>query len=63
MHHGYYPKGGAPKSNQQAQLDMIEESLRWAGAEGATKVGHPYRLAVLGVCGAHACSWWHVSVW
>ena len=20
MHHGYYPKGGAPKSNQQAQV-------------------------------------------
>jgi len=31
MHHGYYPKGGKPKSNQQAQIDMIEESLSWAG--------------------------------
>jgi hypothetical protein len=38
MHHGYYPKGGAPKSNQQAQVDMIEETLRWAGVESATKV-------------------------
>ena len=84
MHHGYYPKGGKPKSNQQAQvsraaaaaaecwlaycrwswllhrpdiaallswllvpialchshaqIDMIEETLRWARVEGATKV-------------------------
>lgn len=39
MHHGYYPKGGAPKSNQQAQIDMIEETLKWAGVTGAKKVG------------------------
>ena len=40
MHHGYDPRGGggAPKTNQQAQVDMIEETLKWAGAEGATKV-------------------------
>ena len=31
MHHGYYPKGGAAKSNQAAQIDMIEEVLSWAG--------------------------------
>ena len=31
MHHGYYPEGAAPKSNQQAQIDMIEEVVRWAG--------------------------------
>ncbi|GLI70558.1 hypothetical protein VaNZ11_015480 [Volvox africanus] len=31
MHHGYYPKGAPPKSNQQAQVDMIEESLKVAG--------------------------------
>jgi hypothetical protein len=31
---GYYPAGGAPKSNQQAQIDMIEESLKWAGVDG-----------------------------
>ena len=28
---GYYPAGGAPKSNQQAQVDMIDETLKWAG--------------------------------
>lgn len=39
MHHGYYPKGGAPKSNQQAQIDMIEETLKWAGVADVTKVG------------------------
>ncbi|KAL4425042.1 hypothetical protein ABPG77_001820 [Micractinium sp. CCAP 211/92] len=38
MHHGYYPKGGAPKSNQQAQIDMIEETLKWAGVTGASKM-------------------------
>eukprot|EP00798_Chlamydomonas_sp_ICE-L_P008462 gene8462-4905_t len=37
MHHGYYPKGGAPKSNLQAQIDMIDESLAWAGITEATK--------------------------
>ncbi|GIL89554.1 hypothetical protein Vretimale_1889 [Volvox reticuliferus] len=31
MHHGYYPKGAPPKGNQQAQIDMIEESLKVAG--------------------------------
>ena len=38
MHHGYYPKDAAPKSNQEAQIDMIEEVLKWAGATRATKV-------------------------
>ena len=42
MHHGFYRKGAPPKSNQQAQIDMIEETLRFAGVEGASKVrGHP----------------------
>lgn len=31
MHHGYYPKGAPVKSNQEAQIDMIEESLKVAG--------------------------------
>ncbi len=35
MHHGYYPKGGPAKSNQEAQVDMIEEALAWAGATSA----------------------------
>ena len=38
MHHGYYPQGAPPKSNAQAQIDMIEETLRWAGATSATSV-------------------------
>ncbi|GAX73431.1 hypothetical protein CEUSTIGMA_g883.t1 [Chlamydomonas eustigma] len=38
MHHGYYPKGSAPKSNQQAQLDMIEESLSVAGVTEVTNM-------------------------
>jgi hypothetical protein len=38
MHHGYYPKNASPKSNQEAQIDMIEEVLKWAGATRATKV-------------------------
>ncbi|KIZ03430.1 Methyltransferase type 11 [Monoraphidium neglectum] len=37
MHHGYYPAGGAPKSNQQAQIDMIEETLSWAGVDTPPK--------------------------
>jgi hypothetical protein len=38
MHHGYYPKGGKPKSNQQAQVDMIEEVLSWAGVTAVKSV-------------------------
>jgi hypothetical protein len=34
---GYYPAGGAPKSNQQAQIDMIEETLSWAGVDTPPK--------------------------
>lgn len=37
MHHGYYQAGGAPKSNQQAQIDMIEETLKWAGVDKSPK--------------------------
>ena len=45
LHHGYYPPGSPPKSNRQAQEDMIDESLRWAGITGATKVsGRPPSL-------------------
>lgn len=35
---GYYPKGGPTKSNQEAQIDMIDESLRWAGINEANAV-------------------------
>jgi hypothetical protein len=38
LHHGYYGKGEAPKSNTQAQIDMIEEVLKWAGVEKVSKV-------------------------
>ncbi|DBB04821.1 hypothetical protein WJX82_009792 [Trebouxia sp. C0006] len=38
MHHGYYPKGGPNKSNLEAQIDMIDESLRWAGIDQATEM-------------------------
>ena len=38
MHHGYYPRNAQPKSNQQAQIDMIEEILKWAGVTQASKV-------------------------
>ena len=48
MHHGYYPQGAPPKSNAQAQIDMIEETLRWAGATSATSVSMArFRLVVL----------------
>ena len=46
MHHGYYPKGAAPKSNQEAQIDMIEEVLKWAGATKATKVRESFNGAI-----------------
>ena len=35
MHHGYYP-GGQPRDDHvQAQVDMIERSLEWAGLEAS----------------------------
>lgn len=34
MHHGLYPPGGPPKSHAQAQADMIDELLAWAGVRG-----------------------------
>eukprot|EP00200_Dunaliella_tertiolecta_P016780 CAMPEP_0202410218 /NCGR_PEP_ID=MMETSP1128-20130828/18619_1 /ASSEMBLY_ACC=CAM_ASM_000463 /TAXON_ID=3047 /ORGANISM="Dunaliella tertiolecta, Strain CCMP1320" /LENGTH=353 /DNA_ID=CAMNT_0049015685 /DNA_START=22 /DNA_END=1083 /DNA_ORIENTATION=+ len=33
MHHGYYPPGAPPKSNTQAQIDMIEEVLKWSDVQ------------------------------
>ncbi|KAK9804585.1 hypothetical protein WJX73_003010 [Symbiochloris irregularis] len=44
MHHGYYPKeavkgsNGKAKSNQEAQIDMIEEVLKWAGVRTVKKM-------------------------
>ena len=54
MHHGYYPKGSAPKTNQQAQIDMIEETLSWAGATSAEKVRGEARCCRL-PCGRLCC--------
>ena len=31
MHHGYYPEGKPRKDHAQAQVDMIDRSLEWAG--------------------------------
>ena len=38
MHHGFYPTDAPPKSNQQAQEDMIEQSLGFAGVERVRRV-------------------------
>ncbi|KAK9845406.1 hypothetical protein WJX81_005726 [Elliptochloris bilobata] len=38
MHHGYYPAGSREKSNKEAQVDMIEEVLSWAGVTGAKEM-------------------------
>jgi tocopherol O-methyltransferase len=38
LHHGYYPAGGARKSNREAQEDMIEEVLKWAGVTQVNKM-------------------------
>ncbi len=39
MHHGYYGKGGKSKINRrQAQIDLIEELLRWGGVKEAENI-------------------------
>jgi tocopherol O-methyltransferase len=39
MHHGYYGLDGSErKDHQQAQLDLITESLKWAGVESANRI-------------------------
>ena len=37
MHHGYYRRG-EPVNHAKAQVDMIEESLRWAGVREVKRV-------------------------
>ncbi len=37
MHHGYYPEGNTRVSNLDAQIDMIERTLSWAGVESVSK--------------------------
>ena len=51
MHHGYYRRG-EPVNHAKAQVDMIEESLRWAGrARGEASAGR--RVRDRGVVEAH----------
>lgn len=39
MHHGYYgPDGQAQKDRHQAQIDLIEELLRWGGVNSASRI-------------------------
>jgi tocopherol O-methyltransferase len=39
MHHGYYgPTGKEKKDRRQAQIDLIEELLKWAGVEQAEQI-------------------------
>ncbi len=39
MHHGYYgPDGQEPKERRQAQIDLIEALLRWAGVTEAQEI-------------------------
>jgi tocopherol O-methyltransferase len=39
MHHGYYgPNGRHIKDRRQAQIDLIEELLKWAGVETANNI-------------------------
>lgn len=49
MHHGYYGlEGGERKDHQQAQVDMVDEALAWAGVDS----GVPPAVHVLDVgCG------------
>ena len=39
MHHGYYgPTGNQKKDRRQAQIDLIEELLKWAGVQQAQDI-------------------------
>ncbi len=51
MHHGYYGADGTQKKDRrQAQIDLIEELLKWAGVK--TEVGETYPYHILDVgCG------------
>lgn len=41
MHHGYY-EPGKRVSNQQAQIDMIERTLDWAGVTSVSNVSDSF---------------------
>ncbi|MEG4442287.1 methyltransferase domain-containing protein [Microcoleus sp. AT9_B5] len=51
MHHGYYgPDGNLKKERRQAQIDLIEELLAWAGVPSEKALGESYRILDVG-CG------------
>lgn len=50
MHHGYYPKGQTQKSNSQAQIDMIEEVLKWANVSKVSKASHTWPTKFVKCC-------------
>jgi tocopherol O-methyltransferase len=51
MHHGYYgPDGNLKKDRRQAQIDLIEELLGWAGVPSEKALCESYRILDVG-CG------------
>lgn len=38
LHHGYYGAEEGTKSNAQAQIDMVDNVLDWAGVQSVKKV-------------------------
>jgi tocopherol O-methyltransferase len=38
MHHGYYEVGAPIKEHRAAQVDMVDNALKWAGVESAENV-------------------------
>ena len=38
MHHGYYEVGQPVKDHREAQVDMVENALKWAEVESAEHV-------------------------
>jgi tocopherol O-methyltransferase len=51
MHHGFYgPDGNLKKDRRQAQIDLIEELLEWAGVPSGAELCEPYRILDVG-CG------------
>ena len=49
---GYYPKDGPRKGNREAQVDMVDELLQWAGVQSANKVRHTAALSSSTVSGS-----------
>ena len=51
MHHGFYgPDGNLKKERRQAQIDLIEELLGWAGVPSEKALCESYRILDVG-CG------------